>query len=120
MTFTVNSSGLRALPELRRTLAQPLHGGHGAPPCPVRYRKPRSAEFSVDMLLDLLKSGLATTKRERMVAGGRQTDFARVQIHGSGPASARKDVQVTLMRKPSCLISCSHWLPDVAPQLKRE
>jgi hypothetical protein len=40
--------------------------------------------FSVDMLLDLLKAGLATTKRERMVAGGRQTDVARVRIREAG------------------------------------
>jgi hypothetical protein len=31
----------------------------------------RAHGFSIDMLLDLLKAGLATTKRERMVDGGR-------------------------------------------------
>jgi hypothetical protein len=36
------------------------------------------------MLLDLLKAGLATTKRERMVGGGRQTDVARVRITEAG------------------------------------
>ena len=44
----------------------------------------RAHGFSVDMLLDLLKAGLATTKRERMVAGGRQTDVARVRITEAG------------------------------------
>src|SRR2546421_2869879 len=64
------------------------------------------------MLLDLLKAGLATTKRERMVAGGRQTDVARVRIREAGrQALARCPSKITLMRKPSCLISCSHWLP---------
>jgi hypothetical protein len=38
------------------------------------------------------KVGLTTMKRERMVAGGRQTDVARVHITQSGRPSARKDV----------------------------
>jgi len=44
----------------------------------------RAHGFSIDMLLDLLKAGLATTKRERMVDGGRQTDVARVRITEAG------------------------------------
>jgi hypothetical protein len=31
----------------------------------------RAHGFSIDMLVELVKAGLATTKRERMVAGGR-------------------------------------------------
>ena len=46
--------------------------------------------FSVDMLLDLLKAGLATTKRERMVAGGRQTDIVRVRITEAGRQALAK------------------------------
>src|SRR5260221_7829592 len=47
-TFTVKLSSLRALPELRRTLAQPLHcsARHGAPPFPVHYSKSRPPESS--------------------------------------------------------------------------
>ena len=44
----------------------------------------RAHGFSIDMLVELVKVGLATTKRERMVAGGRQTDVARVRITEAG------------------------------------
>ena len=40
--------------------------------------------FSIDVLVELVKVGLATTKRERMVAGRRQTDVARVRITEAG------------------------------------
>jgi len=50
----------------------------------------RAHGFSIDMLLDLLKAGLATTKRERMVAGGRQTDVARVRITEAGRRALAK------------------------------
>jgi len=40
----------------------------------------RAHGFSVDMLVELVKAGLATTKRERIVAGGRPTDVVRVRI----------------------------------------
>jgi hypothetical protein len=33
----------------------------------------RAHGFSMDMMVELVKAGLATTKRERIVAGGRQT-----------------------------------------------
>jgi hypothetical protein len=46
------------------------------------------------MMIELVKAGLATTKRERMVADGRQTGVVRVRITDAGP-SARKDVQVS-------------------------
>jgi hypothetical protein len=44
----------------------------------------RAHGFSVDMLVELVQAGLATTKRERMVAGGRQTDIVRVRITEAG------------------------------------
>jgi len=50
----------------------------------------RAHGFSIDMLLDLLKAGLATTKRERMVDGGRQTDVARVRITEAGRQALAK------------------------------
>jgi hypothetical protein len=50
----------------------------------------RAHGLSIDMLLDLLKAGLATTKRERMVAGGRQTDVARVRITEAGREALAK------------------------------
>jgi hypothetical protein len=44
----------------------------------------RAHGFSIDMLVELVKAGLATTKRERMIAGGRQIDVARVRITEAG------------------------------------
>ena len=40
----------------------------------------RAHGFSIDMMVELVKAGLATTKRERMVADGRQTGVVRVRI----------------------------------------
>ena len=44
----------------------------------------RAHGFSSDMMVELVKAGLATTKRERMVADGRQTDVVRVRITDAG------------------------------------
>jgi len=50
----------------------------------------RAHGFSMDMMVELVKVGLATTKRERMVAGGRQTDVARVRITEAGRQALAK------------------------------
>src|SRR5262249_38094329 len=50
----------------------------------------RAHGFSMDMMVELVKAGLATTKRERMVAGGRQTDVVRVQITEAGRRALAK------------------------------
>jgi hypothetical protein len=50
----------------------------------------RAHGFSIDMLVELVKAGLATTKRERMVAGGRQTDVVRVRITDAGRQALAK------------------------------
>jgi hypothetical protein len=44
----------------------------------------RAHGFSMDMMVELVKAGLATTKRERMIAGGRHTDVVRVRITDAG------------------------------------
>jgi len=44
----------------------------------------RTHGFSIDMMIELVKVGLATTKRERMVADGRQTGVVRVRITDAG------------------------------------
>ena len=44
----------------------------------------RAHGFSMDMMVELVKAGLATTKRERMVADGRQTGIVRVRITDAG------------------------------------
>jgi hypothetical protein len=49
----------------------------------------RAHGFSTDMLVELVKAGLATTKRERMVAGG-QTDLVRVRITDAGRQALAK------------------------------
>ncbi len=50
----------------------------------------RAHGFSIDMMIELVKAGLATTKRERMVAGGRQTDVMRVRITDAGRRALAK------------------------------
>jgi hypothetical protein len=40
--------------------------------------------FTVEMLVDLVRAGLATAKAERVVAGGRSMKVARVQITEAG------------------------------------
>jgi hypothetical protein len=49
----------------------------------------RAHGFSMDMMVELVKAGLATTKRERMVAGG-QTDVVRVRITDAGRQALAK------------------------------
>jgi hypothetical protein len=43
--------------------------------------------FMVDILVDLIRAGLATAKTERMVAGGRPMEVARVRITDAGRRS---------------------------------
>ena len=99
----------------RPNLATGRGANHGRAPMrrPHRYRRPnpdrrralellagsregcskammRAHGFSIDMLVELVKVGLATTKRERMVAGGRQTDVARVRITEAGRQALAK------------------------------
>jgi len=50
----------------------------------------RAYGFSMDMMVELVKAGLATTKRERMVADGRQTDVVRVRITDAGRQALAK------------------------------
>src|SRR5260370_29497026 len=40
--------------------------------------------FTVDMLVDLIRAGLATANTERMVAGGRPIEVTRVRITDAG------------------------------------
>ena len=44
----------------------------------------------MDMMVELVKAGLATTKRERMVADGRQTGVVRVRITDAGRQALAK------------------------------
>jgi len=50
----------------------------------------RAHGFSIDMMIELVKAGLATTKRERMVADGRQTGVVRVRITDAGRQALAK------------------------------
>jgi hypothetical protein len=50
----------------------------------------RAHGFSMDMMVELVKAGLATTKRERMVADDRQTDVVRVRITDAGRRALAK------------------------------
>jgi membrane carboxypeptidase/penicillin-binding protein PbpC len=40
--------------------------------------------FTIDMLVELARAGLATATSERVVAGGRTIEVARVRITGAG------------------------------------
>jgi len=50
----------------------------------------RAHGFSIDIMVELVKAGLATTKRERMVADGRQTGVVRVRITDAGRQALAK------------------------------
>jgi hypothetical protein len=50
----------------------------------------RARGFSIDIMIELVKAGLATTKRERMVADGPQTDVVRVRITEAGRQALAK------------------------------
>jgi hypothetical protein len=70
----------RPNPDRRRALELLAASHHG-------YSKAilRAHGFSMDMMVELVKAGLATTKRERMVADDRrQTDLVRVRITDAG------------------------------------
>jgi hypothetical protein len=41
-------------------------------------------DFSVDLLVDLIREGLATVSPERMMAGEKQVEVARVRITDDG------------------------------------
>jgi len=50
----------------------------------------RAHGFSMDMMVELVEAGLATTKRERMVADGRQSGVVRVRITDAGRQALAK------------------------------
>jgi hypothetical protein len=45
--------------------------------------------FTVEMMVDLVRARLATVKADRVVAGGRSIEVARVRITGGRTAGAR-------------------------------
>jgi hypothetical protein len=46
--------------------------------------------FTVEMLVDLVRAGLATATSERVVAGGRSIEVARVRITEAGRRALRE------------------------------
>ena len=50
----------------------------------------RAHGLSIDIMVELVKAGLATTKCERMVADGRQTGVVRVRITDVGRQALAK------------------------------
>jgi hypothetical protein len=46
--------------------------------------------FTIDLLVELVRAGLATAKAERVVAGGRSMEVVRVRITAAGRPSARE------------------------------
>jgi hypothetical protein len=61
--------------------------------------------FMVDILVDLIRAGLATAKTERMVAGGRPMEVARVRITDAG----RRSLAISEYRKRSPQMRQCHW-----------
>ena len=45
--------------------------------------------FTVDFLVDLIRTGMATTRTERVVAGGKTIEVARVRITDLGRRTVR-------------------------------
>jgi len=75
-----------------RTRCRSHHAAPQRPESRHGYSKAilRAHGFSIDMMVELVKAGLATTKRERMVADGRQTDVVRVRITEAGRQALAK------------------------------
>jgi hypothetical protein len=80
----------------------------------------RAHGFSIDMLLDLLKAGLATTKRERMVDGGRQTDVARVRITEAGRRALAKAASCAPPRRPKVRCGCGRCSTTITSATRRQ
>src|SRR5262249_37347683 len=74
----------RPNPDRRRALELLAGSRHG-------YTKAilRAHGFSIDMMVELVEAGLATTKRER-VADDRQSDVVRVRITDAGRQALAK------------------------------
>jgi hypothetical protein len=47
--------------------------------------------FSIDMMVELVRAGLATIRAERMVAGRRTIEVARVQITEAGRSAVARE-----------------------------
>jgi len=84
-------------------LPMPMHSRKRSPP-PTRgralellVRSPdgmteamlRAHGFTVEILVELVQAGLATTKSERVVAGGRPINVARMRITDAGRQALR-------------------------------
>ena len=61
------------------------------PPPPPSYRKRRRARefleahgFKIELLVELVRVGLATASTERMLASGRPIEITRLKITGAG------------------------------------
>jgi len=113
----------RPNPDRRRALELLAASRHG-------YGKAilRAHGFSVDMLVELVKAGLATTKRERIVAGGRPTDVVRVRIRTPAgkrsqrcPSESRASWSLdALSLPPPALSECRYGGSRLANEHKRE
>ena len=76
----------------------------------------RAHGFSTDMMVELVKAGLATTKRERMAGSGRQTDVAAC---GSRTPAGKRLAKIcnavptaSLHRNPVCTTRVLHCRPS--------
>lgn len=81
--------------------------------------------FTTEMLVRLLRGGLASAKAERVVAGGQRLEIARVKITAAGESLAISAPEVAISmqaerRACQCLTSGLTWKPSfTAPFWRR-
>jgi hypothetical protein len=65
----------------------------------------RAHGFSIDMMVELVKAGLATTKRERTVAGGRETTLCACgSQRPAGKPLQRCPSRITQLQQPPLVV----------------
>jgi hypothetical protein len=68
--------------------------------------------FTTEMLVRLVRDGLASAKAEHMVAGGQWLEIARVKITGGGPEDARGAVTGLILKHAAASRSSGEWNED--------
>jgi hypothetical protein len=68
--------------------------------------------FTVDFLVELIRTEMATTWTERVVAGGRAMEVARVRITEAGAAGTRGASMALILRCASASRPSGEWSDD--------
>src|SRR5262249_57802913 len=75
----------------------------------------RAHGFSMEMMVELVKAGLATTKRERIVADGRQTAVVRVRITDAGRQALAKMSKISTSANVRPCFVCENLFQSCSP-----